>query len=44
VRSAGPVFVTVIIHFQVVGHLFTAFAIAQHSHTGRMMKLEKFHD
>ena len=41
VRSADPVFVTVIVHFQVVGHLFTAFAITQHGHVWRMVKLEK---
>jgi len=43
VRSAHPVFLTVIVHFQVVGHLFTASAIAQHGHIERMVKLEKFH-
>ena len=43
VRSAGPVFLTVIVHFQVVGHLFTALAITQHSHVWGMVKLEKFH-
>jgi hypothetical protein len=32
VRSADPVFLTVIVHFQVVGHLFTALAITQHGH------------
>jgi len=43
VRSADPVFVTVIVHFQVVGHLFTAFTITQHGHVWRMVKLEKLH-
>jgi hypothetical protein len=43
VRSADPVFLTVVVHFQEVGHLFTAFAVAQYSHTWRMVKLEKFH-
>jgi hypothetical protein len=42
-RSADPVFVTVVVHFQVVGHSFTAFAITQHRHVWRMVKLEKFH-
>src|ERR1039458_9156560 len=27
VRSADSVFVTVVVHFQVVGHFFTAFAV-----------------
>jgi ribosomal protein S19 len=43
VRSAGPVFVNVIVHVQVVGHSFTAFVITQHGHVWRMVKLEKFH-
>jgi hypothetical protein len=43
VRSADSVFVTVVVHFQVVGHLFTAYAITQHGHVWRMVKLEKFH-
>jgi ribosomal protein S19 len=43
VRSADPVFVTVFVHFQVVGHLFTVFAITQHGHVWRMVKLEKLH-
>jgi hypothetical protein len=43
VRSADPVFVTVIVHFQVVGHLFTVFAITEHGRVWRMVKLEKFH-
>jgi ribosomal protein S19 len=43
VRSADPVFVTVVVHFQIVGHLFTAFAITQHGHVWRMVKVEKFH-
>ena len=43
VHSAEPVFVTVIVHFQVVRHLFTAFAITQHGYVWRMVKLEKFH-
>ena len=43
VRSADPVFLTVIVHFQVVGHLFAAFAITQHGHIWRMVKLEEFH-
>ncbi len=43
VRGADPVFVTVVVHFQVVCHLFTAFAITQHGHFWRMVKLEKFH-
>ncbi len=43
VRSADPVFLTVVVHFQVVGHLFTAFAIAQHGHVWRMVKLKEFH-
>jgi hypothetical protein len=42
VRGADPVFVTVVVHFQVVCHLFTAFAITEHSHFWRMVKLEKF--
>jgi hypothetical protein len=41
VRSAESVFVTVIVHFQVVGHLFTAFAITKHGHVWRMVKLGK---
>jgi len=43
VRSADPVLLTVIVHFQVVGHLFAAFAITQHGHVWRMVKLEKLH-
>jgi hypothetical protein len=43
VRSADPVFLTVLVHFQVVRHLFTALAITQHSHVRRMVKLETFH-
>jgi hypothetical protein len=43
VRSAAAIFLTVLVHFEVVGHLFTASAIAQHSHVWRMVKLEKFH-
>jgi ribosomal protein S19 len=43
VHSADSVFVTVIVHFQVVGHLFAAFAITQHGHVWRMVKLEKLH-
>jgi ribosomal protein S19 len=43
VQSADSVFVTVIVHFQVVGHSLTAFAITQHGHVWRMVKLEKFH-
>jgi hypothetical protein len=43
VPSADPVFVTVIIHFQVVGHLSTALAITQHGHVWRMLKLEELH-
>jgi hypothetical protein len=35
--------VTVVVHFQIVGHLFTAFAITQHGHVWRMVKVEKFH-
>ena len=41
VRSADPVFLTVIVHFQVVGHLFTAFAITQHGHVWRMVKMKE---
>jgi hypothetical protein len=43
VRSADPVFLTVIVHFQVVRHLFTAPAITQHGHVWRMVKLEELH-
>jgi hypothetical protein len=42
-RSADSAFVTVVVHFQVVGHLFTAFAITQHGHVWRMVKLEIIH-
>jgi hypothetical protein len=43
VHSADSVFVTVVVHFQVVGHLLAALAITQHGHVWRMVKLEKFH-
>jgi ribosomal protein S19 len=43
VRSAEPVFVTVIVHFQVVGHLLAAFAVTQHGRVERMVKLEELH-
>jgi len=43
VRSANSVFVTVIVHFQVVGHLFTAFVITQHRYVRWVMKLKEFH-
>ncbi|MGA7926981.1 MAG: hypothetical protein WCA20_13450 [Candidatus Sulfotelmatobacter sp.] len=43
VRSADSVFVTVVVDFQVVGHSLTAFAITQHRHVWRMVKLEKLH-
>src|ERR1019366_1057950 len=43
VRSAEPIFVTAIIHFQVVGHLLAAFAVTQHGRVQRMVKLERFH-
>ncbi len=43
VRSADPVLVIVIIHFQVVGHLFAAFAVTQHGRVERMLKLEELH-
>ena len=42
-RSAESVFVTVIVHFQVVGHLLASLLITQHGHVQRMVKLEKFH-
>ena len=42
-EASDPVFVTVVVHFQVVGHLLAALAITQHSHVWRMVKLEKFH-
>jgi len=32
--------VTVVVHFQIVSHLFTAFAITQHGHVWRMVKVE----
>ena len=38
VRIADPVFVTVVVHFQVVGHLLAALAITQHGHVWRMVK------
>jgi len=43
VRSADPVFLTVIVHFQVVSHLLAALAVTQHGRVQRMLKLEKFH-
>jgi hypothetical protein len=43
VLSADPVFLTAIIHFQVVGHLLAAFAVAQHGRVERMLKLEELH-
>jgi hypothetical protein len=43
VHSADPVFLTVIIHLQVVRHLVTAFAVAQHGRVERMLKLEELH-
>jgi ribosomal protein S19 len=43
VRTANSVFVTVVVHFQVIGHSLTAFAITQLGHFWRMVKLEKFH-
>jgi hypothetical protein len=43
VGSADPVFLTVVIHFQVVGYLFEPVAITQHSHVARMVKFEKFY-
>jgi ribosomal protein S19 len=43
VHSADPVFLTVVVHFQVVGHLLAAFAVTQHGRVQRMVKLEKFH-
>ena len=43
VPSADSVFVTVIVHFQVVGHLLAAFAVTQHGRVQRMLKLEEFH-
>jgi hypothetical protein len=43
VRCADPVFVTVVVHLQVVGHSLTAFAITQYGYFWRMVKLEKFH-
>ena len=30
-EASDPVFVTVVVHFQVVGHLLAALAITQHS-------------
>ena len=43
VHGADSVLATVIVHFQVVGHLLAAFAITQHDHVERMIKLEKVH-
>jgi hypothetical protein len=44
VHSTDSVFVTVIVHFfQVISHLFTPFAITQHGHVWRMVKLEELH-
>jgi hypothetical protein len=43
VRSADTVLLTVIVHFQVVGHLLTAFVITQHGQVGWVMKLKELH-
>ena len=43
VDTADPVFVAVIVHFQVVGHLSAAPAITHHKCVCRMMKLEELH-
>jgi len=42
-HGAQPVFVTVIVHFQIVGHLLAGFAVTQHRHVWRMVKLEELH-
>jgi hypothetical protein len=43
VGSADPVFVTVIVHFQVVGHLLASLPITQHGHVQRTVKVEELH-
>jgi len=43
VHGADPVFVTVIVHFQVVRHLLAACAVTQHGHVWRMVQLEELH-
>ena len=43
VHSANPVFVTVLVHFQVVSHLLAADAVTQHGRVFRVMKLEELH-
>jgi hypothetical protein len=43
VRSADTVLLTVIVHFQVVGHFPTAFVITQHCQVWWVMKQEKLH-
>jgi len=43
VESAGPAFLTVVVHFQVVGYLLAALAVTQHGRVQRMLKVEELH-
>ena len=43
VPSADPVFVTVVVHFQVVGNPLAGFVITQNGHVFGMMQVEELH-
>jgi ribosomal protein S19 len=42
-HRAGTLFATVIVNFQVVGHLLAAFMITQNCHVFGMMQAEELH-
>jgi len=42
-HRAGTLFATVIVNFQVVGHLLAAFVITQNGHLFGMMQMEELH-